>query len=108
MKDNLYKEFRKIFNKEAENAYFSPGRVNLIGEHIDYNGGLVMPCAITFGTYMLVSPNNDNIFRFRGLNFDEKLDIPVQDGYTKNDDYWYNYPLGVMEHFVKDGHKLHG
>ncbi|MEO6632360.1 MAG: galactokinase family protein, partial [Mucilaginibacter sp.] len=56
MRQFLTQEFIKLFDKKPGNAYFSPGRVNLIGEHIDYNGGLVMPCAITFGTYLLVSP----------------------------------------------------
>jgi len=108
MKQSLTLEFNRIFNKEPQNAYFSPGRVNLIGEHIDYNGGLVMPCAITFGTYLLVSPNSDGIFRFRSLNFDDKLDIPVQDDYTKTDEFWFNYPLGVIEYFLKDGHPVLG
>src|ERR1700761_961753 len=108
MKDNLYKEFRKIFNKEAENAYFSPGRVNLIGEHIDYNGGLVMPCAITFGTYLLIAPNNDNVLRFRSLNFDESLEVELKPGLKKNNSNWYNYPLGVFENFLEDGHQLRG
>src|SRR5476649_2637134 len=108
MKHNLYGEFKKSYNKEAEFAFFSPGRVNLIGEHIDYNGGLVMPCAITFGTYLLVSPNEDATFRFRSLNFDEKLDIPLQDDYIKTGESWFNYPLGIIEHFLKDGHKLQG
>jgi len=108
MKNTLYKEFSKIYNKEAENAYFSPGRVNLIGEHIDYNGGLVMPCAITFGTYLLISPNEDNVFRFRSLNFKDKLDIPLQTDHTKTGESWFNYPLGIIEYFLKDGHKLQG
>lgn len=108
MKEFLKQEFTKIFNKNPKNAYFSPGRVNLIGEHIDYNGGLVMPCAITFGTYLLVSPNSDGVFRFRSLNFDDKLDIPVKDNYTKTEEYWYNYPLGVIEYFLKDGHPVLG
>ncbi|WP_295794040.1 galactokinase [Mucilaginibacter sp.] len=108
MKQSLTLEFNRIFNKEPQNAYFSPGRVNLIGEHIDYNGGLVMPCAITFGTYLMVSPNSDGIFRFRSLNFDDKLDIPVQDDYTKTDEFWFNYPLGVIEYFLKDGHPVLG
>ncbi|MDB4918342.1 galactokinase [Mucilaginibacter sp.] len=108
MKHFLAQEFNKIYNKEAENAYFSPGRVNLIGEHIDYNGGLVMPCAITFGTYLLVSPNKDGIFRFRSLNFEDKLDIPVQDDYSKTGEYWFNYPLGVIEYFLKDGRPVRG
>ena len=108
MKQSLTQEFNRIFNKESQNAYFSPGRVNLIGEHIDYNGGLVMPCAITFGTYLLVSPNNDGVFRFRSLNFDDKLDIAVQDNYVKTDEFWFNYPLGVIEYFLKGGHPVTG
>ncbi|RYY36017.1 MAG: galactokinase, partial [Sphingobacteriaceae bacterium] len=108
MKDNLQQEFQSIYNKKADYEFFSPGRVNLIGEHIDYNGGLVLPCAITFGTYLLASPNNDGVFRFRSLNFDEKLDIPLQDSYTKDGETWFNYPLGVIDYFVKDGHQLQG
>ncbi|MGN6639962.1 MAG: galactokinase [Mucilaginibacter sp.] len=108
MKDNLYQQFKDIFNKKAENAYFSPGRVNLIGEHIDYNGGLVMPCAITFGTYILASLNNDGVFRFRSLNFDDKLDIPLQDGYIKTGESWFNYPLGVIDYFLKENNELQG
>ena len=61
MKDQLQQEFIAIYGKPAANAFFSPGRVNLIGEHIDYNGGLVMPCAITLGTSMLTAPNNDGV-----------------------------------------------
>lgn len=108
MKSNLYTEFQNIFNKEAEKIYFSPGRVNLIGEHIDYNGGLVMPCAITFGTYVAVAPNSDNVFRFRSLNFDEKLDIPLQKQYQKNGETWFNYPLGIINYFLREGHQLQG
>ena len=106
--DNLQKEFFKLYQKEAANLYFSPGRVNLIGEHIDYNGGLVMPCAVTLGTYMLTAPNADNVFRFKSLNFDEQLEIPLQTGYKKEGTNWFNYPLGVIEHFVRDGHQLQG
>ena len=108
MKNFLHKEFNKKYNKEAEYAFFSPGRVNLIGEHIDYNGGLVMPCAITFGTYLLLSPNEDNVLRFRSLNFDEQLDIPVQAEYTKTAECWFNYPLGIIEYFLRDGHPVSG
>jgi galactokinase len=108
MKNNLNLEFKNLFNKEAENAYFSPGRVNLIGEHIDYNGGLVMPCAITFGTYVVAATNNDGVFRFRSLNFDDKLDIPLQPDYKKTGESWFNYPLGIIEYFLKDGHQLQG
>jgi len=108
MIDNLYNQFKKTYNKEAENAYFSPGRVNLIGEHIDYNGGLVMPCAITFGINLLISPNNDGMLRFASVNFEDKLDIPLQARYTKTGNNWFNYPLGIVDHFLKEGHKLQG
>jgi galactokinase len=108
MESFLQQEFKKAFNKKSEKSYFSPGRVNLIGEHIDYNGGLVMPCAITFGTYLLVACNDDNVFRFRSLNFDEKLDIPLQSSYSKTGSSWFNYPLGVINYFLKDGHQLSG
>src|SRR5246127_5273507 len=108
MKNNLHTEYKRIFNKEAESAYFSPGRVNLIGEHIDYNGGLVMPCAVTFGTYVLTSVNDEGIFRFRSLNFDDQFDIPLQDGYAKTKEYWYNYPLGIIDYFLTERNELKG
>ncbi|TWI96674.1 galactokinase [Mucilaginibacter frigoritolerans] len=108
MKNNLLKEFTKRYNKPATYSYFSPGRVNLIGEHIDYNGGLVMPCAITFGTYLLLAPNEDSVFRFQSLNFSDELSIPLKNNYEKDGEGWFNYPLGVIEHFLKDGHQLKG
>jgi galactokinase len=108
MKHTLHQEFNKLYNKEADNAYFSPGRVNLIGEHIDYNGGLVMPCAITFGTYLLTSPNEDGVFRFGSLNFTEKYEVPLQQHYEKEGNGWFNFPLGVIAHFLKDDHQLKG
>lgn len=108
MKANLKQEFQKRYNKEASHTFFSPGRVNLIGEHIDYNGGLVMPCAITLGTYMLIAPNNDKVFRFKSVNFEEQLEIPLQSSYTKSGDEWFNYPLGVINYLIEGGNKLGG
>ncbi|HVW97701.1 MAG TPA: galactokinase [Mucilaginibacter sp.] len=108
MKPSLEKAFENIFKKTPQHIYFCPGRVNLIGEHIDYNGGLVMPCAITFGTYLLLSPNKDNVFRFRSLNFKDTFDAPIQTGYQKENGYWYNYPLGVVDYFFNEGHQVSG
>lgn len=108
MKENLHEVFTKTYHKQPEYFYFSPGRVNLIGEHIDYNGGLVMPCAITFGTYLLVAKNNDNVFRFKSINFKEEAEVPVKQGYKKEGSLWYNYPTGVIEYFLKEGHQLQG
>ncbi|MCJ8209850.1 galactokinase [Mucilaginibacter sp. RS28] len=108
MNQHLLQQFQQIFNQPAQNLFFSPGRVNLIGEHIDYNGGLVMPCAITPGTYLVIAPNQDNVFRFRSLNFDDKAEIPVGSDYQKQGSVWYNYPMGVITYFLKEGKQLQG
>lgn len=108
MNIDLSKQFVQLYQKEPLSAFFAPGRINLIGEHTDYNGGLVLPCAIEFGTTLYTAPNNDGILRFRSVNFDEHAEFPLQDGYSKNDDNWYNYPLGIADHFIRDGHKLEG
>ena len=73
MKDQMIEGFRKIYGGDGEiKVYFAPGRVNLIGEHTDYNGGHVFPCALTMGTYAAVRQRDDNKLRFYSANF-EKL-----------------------------------
>ncbi len=104
MKYRLLDWFKEIYgdNKEAC-VYFAPGRVNLIGEHTDYNGGHVFPCAIELGTYGVVRLRKDRTLRFASMNFPEKgvinssLDELV---YDKNDD-WANYPKGVRWAFAQ-------
>ncbi|HEY0056992.1 MAG TPA: galactokinase [Pedobacter sp.] len=108
MSATLKEQFQAFFGQESKNTFFAPGRVNLIGEHIDYNGGLVMPCAITYGTTLLTAPNSEGIFRFRSTNFSETLDIPVQEFYEKTGSSWFNYPLGVLHNFIKQGKKVAG
>lgn len=108
MKVELEEKFRKLFDKECEYIFFCPGRVNLIGEHIDYNGGKVMPCAISLGTYLAVAKNKDKKFRFRCLNFPEKADLQLQSSYSKTGKEWFNYPLGVINQLIHDGHNLSG
>ncbi|POY37209.1 galactokinase [Solitalea longa] len=102
MENNLNLEFEKVYGSTAEYHFFCPGRVNLIGEHIDYNGGKVLPCAISLGTHLLVRKNNDGLFRFRSLNFSEKADIILAKGYTKQGKDWFNYPLGVINFFLEN------
>ncbi len=100
MKPDLQQKFNELFNQPATAHFFAPGRINLIGEHIDYNGGLVLPASITFGTDLLIAENKEGIFRFRSLDFEDQLDIPLQEKYEKQGKEWFNYPLGVMQQFL--------
>jgi galactokinase len=105
---DIKEEFEKQFQQKPNNISFSPGRVNLIGEHIDYNGGRVMPCAIGLGTYLAVSKNKDKTFRFRCLNFPETADLHLQNSYSRSGKEWFNYPLGVIDHVIKQGYSVSG
>lgn len=101
--ENLKIKFEEKFHKPAERIFFCPGRVNLIGEHIDYNGGVVMPCAVTMGTTLLVAKNNDTVFRFQSMDFSETADVTIQNTYIKVGEEWFNYALGVIDEFTKAG-----
>lgn len=102
MKRELITNFTDTYGQAPQAVFFCPGRVNLIGEHIDYNGGLVMPCAITLGTWLCLAPNQEKVFRFKSLNFKEEAVIPMQESYTKTGPSWYNYPLGIINELLKD------
>ncbi len=109
MKAALTKTFIDLFGgDETIKYYFAPGRVNLIGEHTDYNGGHVFPCALTIGTYMVVRQRADRKLRFYSENFkalgiiESDLDSLVPD--EKAD--WTNYPKGVMWAFEQKGYKV--
>ncbi|MBI5858784.1 MAG: galactokinase [Sphingobacteriales bacterium] len=108
MTGELVKEFRNRFQKVPEHIFFCPGRVNLIGEHIDYNGGQVMPCAISRGTFLAVSKNLDKKFRFHCLNFSEVAELHLQESYSRTGKQWFNYPLGIINQLLADGHNLSG
>lgn len=105
---DLKHEFQIRFGKIPSHIFFSPGRVNLIGEHIDYNGGKVMPCAISLGTYLAVSKNTDKIFRFYSLNFPESAELHLQNSYSRSGKTWFNYPLGVIDHVISNGFSTSG
>jgi len=100
MKDKLLQEFERIFGgTEDVRLFFAPGRVNLIGEHTDYNGGHVFPCALTIGTYVAARRNCMDTCRFYSMNF-ENLGIIAADledlTYDKEEYDWANYPMGVI------------
>ena len=101
MEQQLIDRFTTQYHQKPAASYFAPGRVNLIGEHIDYNGGLVMPCAITAGTWLLMAPNNDQVIRFSSVNFEEIGSFKIQRSYQKTGHEWYNYPLGVFHELQK-------
>jgi len=105
---DIKEEFQKRFQKKPDHIFFSPGRVNLIGEHIDYNGGKVMPCAISLGTFLAVSKNTDKVFRFQCLNFPETAELHWQSSYTKAGKEWFNYPLGILDQILSLGHSVSG
>ena len=106
MKKRLIKEFTDIFEVPGEALFFSPGRVNLIGEHTDYNGGMVFPCAITFGTYAVVSKRTDSCMRLFSNNFKGIIDVALQTlHYDKKDD-WANYVKGVLYFLQQEGFEI--
>ena len=109
--DEMNEVFREKFGAADTHAYFSPGRVNLIGEHTDYNGGHVFPCAISLGTYALVAPRTDGISRLYSMNLPEQgvVQFPMH-GAVKSDAYgWANYPIGVVRVMEDAGHRAaHG
>jgi len=106
----LKKEWTERYSASGSpiNFYFSPGRVNLIGEHTDYNGGYVFPCALSFGTYLAVRKIDEPVIRMATTNFDFKTEIPVGPAYTKIGEEWVNYPLGVISELTKRGVKMPG
>lgn len=109
MKNQLLAEFKAMFGDQGDiRSYFAPGRVNLIGEHTDYNGGHVFPCALTIGTYAIVRKREDRKMRFYSKNFESlgivegSLDSLV---YDKEAD-WTNYPVGVVWAFIEKGYPV--
>lgn len=95
--------FEATYGKQAEAVYFAPGRVNLIGEHTDYNGGAVFPCALSFGTNLLLAKNDKQVMNFKSLNQPEIVTLAFDQLTTRLESSWVNYPLGVIAQFVKRG-----
>ena len=109
MKETMLKEFKKVFgDTEGVKVFFAPGRVNLIGEHTDYNGGHVFPCALTIGTYGAARLRNDRKLRFYSMNFEQLGVIESElDGLKPEKEAdWTNYPKGVMWAFEEKGFQI--
>lgn len=109
MKEKLLKKFAELFgDSKGAGFFFSPGRVNLIGEHTDYNGGHVFPCALTIGTYGAARKRSDRKVHFYSMNLDHFGVVEASlDELANQDSYgWANYPLGVVWAFAKKGHPL--
>ena len=107
MQKELLKKFYEIFGDKGEiRSYFAPGRVNLIGEHTDYNGGHVFPCALTIGTYGLARKREDKKIRFYSANFSRLgvIETSLEDLVPSDKAGWTNYPKGVMWAMEKRGY----
>ncbi|HTX89476.1 MAG TPA: galactokinase [Bacteroidales bacterium] len=108
---SLLTAFYERFGKESgpvPGIYFAPGRVNLIGEHTDYNGGFVLPCALQYGTYLVARKSSDGMIRLSSGNFPERVEIPFTSALKIRETRWVNYPLGVMQQFAARGKELGG
>ena len=109
IQQDVLAKFKELYGDEGDiRGYFAPGRVNLIGEHTDYNGGHVFPCALTIGTYMAVRKRADRKVNFYSMNFEDLGIIECSLDYMtpKEDGEWTNYPMGVMWAFDGRGMKM--
>ena len=109
MKEKLLKSFEEIYgSSEGARVYFAPGRVNLIGEHTDYNGGHVLPCALTIGTYIVARKRQDKKLRFYSMNYAESgvSEGTLGDLKYRRSNGWTNYPVGILWTYQKKGYHI--
>ncbi|WML38023.1 galactokinase [Neobacillus sp. OS1-2] len=102
----LITTFKEIFNTTPERAFFAPGRINLIGEHTDYNGGHVFPCAITYGTYAVARKREDQLIRLYSENISDKgiIEFNVNQLDYDKEHNWANYPKGMIRYILEAGY----
>ena len=109
MEKNIRAKFEELFGNEGEiKEYFAPGRVNLIGEHTDYNGGHVFPCALTIGTYAVARKRNDNKLRLYSINFDKLgvLESTIDELTYNPQEDWINYPKSMIWAMKDEGFNI--
>lgn len=109
-KQKVQTKFAELFgesNANSSTAFFAPGRINLIGEHTDYNGGHVFPCALTIGTYAAAAKNDLGLFRLFSLNMEEEtIECRLESIENRPEQKWANYPLGVIKTFINEGYNV--
>ncbi len=109
MKEIIIKKFEEVFGDSNQaKAYFAPGRVNMIGEHTDYNGGHVFPCALTMGTYAVARKREDNKLRFYSMNFEHLgvIESTIENIKPEEEADWTNYPKGILWAFGEKGYHV--
>ena len=109
IKETVLQKFAEVYGSaEGAKVYFAPGRVNLIGEHTDYNGGHVFPCALNIGTYGVARKREDNKLRFFSMNFEQRgvIESSLKSFVPGGDKNWTAYPKGVMWAFEQRGMKM--
>ncbi|WP_026564617.1 galactokinase [Bacillus sp. UNC41MFS5] len=104
----LHKVFLDMFQVLPKQAFFAPGRINLIGEHTDYNGGHVFPCAITYGTYAVARTREDKVIRLYSTNFPEKgiIEFNLNELDYEKEHNWANYPKGMVRYILEAGYEI--
>ncbi len=111
-KEELLQSFETTFGTTGQDVFFSPGRINVIGEHTDYNGGHVFPCAISLGTYAAYGPREDDLVQLASLNMDGKIvsfKLTDDQPETAEDKTWANYFKGMLVYLRQRGAKIdHG
>ncbi len=109
---DLLSIFHNIYGKSEKKQsfnFFSPGRINLIGEHIDYNGGYVLPGAINLGIYGVMSPRNDTKIYLKSMDFPNEVEVDLNKAIEyKIEDGWGNYAKGIIKYLLEDGYSLKG
>ena len=108
MKKHIQEEYYKIFAAKPERLFFSPGRVNLIGEHTDYNGGFVFPCALDLGTYAAAARRDDGLIHLVSGNFELSCELALDNLDYNPAHEWANYPKGVILEILKMSYEIGG